>query len=166
MFRAPTPTTDPPSDLAAQPHDTCLKCGRPTPLGVSLCDEDNPGRIKSPSSTQVHGTIVLGVLAGFLLLLLLLRFGAAGIGPFPASVTGYATRPDGGLDVVLAVTNNGSRAAGTSCRIAVTGAVDSSDYVFFTDPIQPGETRTFTRSIPAPPAAAPLRPSQVIARCN
>ena len=26
-----------------QPHDVCLKCGRPTPLGVSLCENRQPG---------------------------------------------------------------------------------------------------------------------------
>ena len=152
MFRGPTPVTDPPSDLtAASTHDTCVRCGRPTPLGVSLCEQDNPGRIKSPSSTQVHGTIVIGVLAGFLLLALLLRFGAAGVGPFSSTLAGVATRADGGLDVVVQVANGGTRASGASCRISAGGAPDFRDYVFFSEPIPAGETRTFTRSVPPHP---------------
>jgi len=99
------------------------------PLGVSLCERDNPGRIKSPSSTQVHGTIVVGVLIGFILLGLLFRFGSVGIGPFPATLAGAATRADGGLDVIVKVTNDGTRAAGASCRISARGAPDFRDYV-------------------------------------
>src|SRR3954465_1740953 len=113
MFRSPTPATDPylPVDLQGA-HATCLKCGRPTPVGVSLCEIDNPGRIKSPSTTQVHGTIVIGVIAGFVLLLLLLRVGASGVGPFPSTLAGYTTLANGGLNVAVTVTNSGSRAAG------------------------------------------------------
>ncbi len=167
MFKRPTPVTDPPAQLAlSDPHDTCIKCGRPTPLGVSLCDQDNPGHIKSPSSTQVHGTIVVGVLAGFVLLAVLLRLGSAGVGPFDSSLAGIATRADGGLDVVVQVTNTGSRASGASCRISAGGAPDFRDYVFFSDPIPAGETRSFTRTVPPIPGGAPLSTRQLAVRCN
>ncbi len=150
----------------SQPHDTCVRCGRPTPLGVSLCELDNPGRIKSPSATQVHGTIVVGVLAGFVVLLLLLRVAFAGLGPFSSSLAGVATRSDGGLDVVVTVTNDGSRAAGASCRVSPSGAPTDSDYVFFTDPLAPGETRQFTRTVPVPLGADPLSAATVLVRCT
>jgi hypothetical protein len=41
-----------------QPHDSCIRCGRPTPLGVALCERDNPAHIKA--HPQVHGTILFG----------------------------------------------------------------------------------------------------------
>lgn len=166
MFRRSTPLSVPslPVD-ATEPHDVCLKCGRPTPVGVSLCDDDNPGRIKSPSTTQVHGTIVIGVIGGFLLLLFLFRLGSNGVGPFPTTLVGYSTRADGGLDVALTVTNNGQRAAGASCRISANGAPDFRDYVFFTQPIQPGESRTFTQSVPVVPNA-PISPVKLIVACS
>jgi hypothetical protein len=167
MFRRSDPVTVPsvPLDLS-QPLDTCLKCGRPTPLGVSLCENDNPGRIKSPSTTQVHGTIVIGVIAGFVLLLTLLRFGANGVGPFPASLAGYTTRADGGYDVAVTVTNHGSRAAGASCRISASGAIDFRDYVFFTQLIEPGQTQIFTQALPANPNPAVLSPAGLLVTCN
>jgi hypothetical protein len=137
MFRRSEPVTVPPGNLdLTQPHDACLKCGRPTPLGVSLCDNDNPANIKSPSTTQVHATILVGVIVGIGLLLLLFRFGSAGIGPFPSSLSATSTRADGGIDVAVTVTNK--------------GAQDFRDYVFFTQPIQPGETKTFTQTMPPP----------------
>src|SRR5687768_8333029 len=85
MFsRSPsTPATEPAVPMAG-PHDTCIRCGRDTPLGVALCEQDNPAHIKGPSATQVHGTIVLGLIGGFVLLALLLRFATVGVGPFGA----------------------------------------------------------------------------------
>jgi hypothetical protein len=167
MFRRSTPVTVPalPVDTT-DPHDICLKCGRATPVGVSLCEFDNPGRIKSPSTTQVHGTIVIGVIVGFVSLLLLLRFGSAGIGPFNSTLLGYTTRADGGLEVALSVSNGGTKPAGASCRISAKGALDPRDYFFFTDPIQPGETRRFTQVVPPPPDTAVVSPANVVVNCS
>jgi hypothetical protein len=146
--------------------DTCLRCGRPTPPGVSLCEQDNPARIKSPSSTQVHGTIVLGVLAGFLLLAVMLRLGSAGIGPYPASVIGAATRADGGLDLVIQVTNEGTRPAGASCRVALGGSPDYRDLVFFTEPIPVGGSRSISQTVAPRTDGTALQPGSVAVRCN
>src|SRR3954465_2366193 len=152
MFRRSDPVTVPPMPVSSEaPHDVCLKCGRDTPVGVSLCEQDNPGQIKSPSTTQVHGTIVIGVIAGFVLLLALFRFGGTGVGPFPSTLAGYTTRGDGGVDVAVTVTNDGTRAAGASCRISASGAPDFRDYIFFTQLLQPGQTQTFTQSVPPNP---------------
>ena len=173
MFRRspPTPATEPDTTTTAavrldQPHDTCFRCGRPTPPGVSLCERDNPARIKSPSSTQVHGTVLVGVLGGFIALAIVLRLVSAGVGPFTSVVSGVATRADGGLDVVVSVANGGTRQSGASCRISPGGAPDYRDYVFFTEPIPAGETRQFTRSLAPAAGGAPLSASAVVIRCN
>lgn len=147
-------------------HDSCVRCGRPTPLGVSLCEQDNPARIKSPSSTQVHGTIVIGVIAGFLLLAVLLRLATLGVGPFESNLSGVATRPDGGVDVVIAVVNGGSRTAGASCRVSAAGAPDFREYVFFTEPIPAGESRQFTHTIAPAPGGPALTTRGLAVRCN
>ena len=167
MFRRSTPATVPalPVDTEEQ-HDVCLKCGKPTPLGVSLCENDNPGRIKSPSTTQVHGTIVVGVLVGFGLLLLLFRFGSAGVGPFHSSIVGYSTRSDGSLDVAVMVQNAGTKAVGASCRISDNNAQDYTGYAFFTTPIAAGASQTFTQTIPQPTGQDPLSPADLIVSCT
>jgi hypothetical protein len=150
-----------------QPHDSCIRCGRPTPLGVALCERDNPARIKGPSPTQVHGTILFGVLGGFALLLVLLRLASSGVGPFPSALNAVATRADGGLDVVVAVTNNGTRPAGASCRVVATGMPEFRDYVFFTDQIPAGTTTSFTATVPPLPSGAALPATLSLAvRCN
>jgi hypothetical protein len=141
-----------PSTIAAdQPHDSCFRCGRPTPLGVALCEQDNPGRIKGPSATQVHGTIVAGIVGGFVLFALLARLASSG-GPFPASVVGSASQADGTTAVVISVTNGGAADGSASCRISQSGLVGSGDDVFFTDRLAPGETRQFERLL-RPPAS-------------
>jgi hypothetical protein len=168
MFsRSPsTPATEAAVPMAG-PNDTCIRCGRPTPLGVALCEQDNPAHIKGPSATQVHGTIVLGLIGGFVLLALLLRFATVGVGPFGAAVTGIATRPDGGLEVVVRVTNDGSRESAASCRVSSTGAPNPTDLVFFTQLIPAGESRDITSLVPPPAAGGPaLPPSGVTVRCN
>jgi predicted nucleic acid-binding Zn ribbon protein len=170
MFRRHQPATaDGPAANAVdvtQPHDTCVRCGAPTPLGVSLCERDNPGRIKSPSATQVHGTIVVGVLIGFVLLIFVMRYVFAGLGPFASTLDGVATRSDGGLDVVVSVTNNGSRTAGASCRVSPNGAPADTDYVFFTSPLAPGETRQFSQTVTLPVGQQPFQSSNVLVRCT
>lgn len=172
MFRRSSPiaATEPDTSGTSvrldQPHDTCFKCGRPTPLGVSLCDRDNPGHIKAPSSTQVHGTILIGVIGGFVALAVVWRLVSAGLGPFPATVAGVATLADGGLDVSIVVRNDGTRTAGASCSISPGGAPTYTDFVFFTDPIPPTESRQFTRAL-APPADGSVLPSgNVAVRCT
>ena len=171
MFRRATDVSVAHSDSSSavrldQPHDTCFRCGRPTPPGVSLCERDNPGRIKAPSATQVHGTILMGVLGGFIALAMVFGATSAGVGPFRATVSGVATRPDGGLDVVLLVTNDGTRASGASCRISPDGAPDYRDYVFFTEPIPAAGTRQFARTLEPPADGDALKTTNVVARCT
>lgn len=154
------------SVLASQPHDRCVRCGRPTPLGVALCEQDNPARIKGPSATQVHGTIVGGIIAGFVLFALLGRLATAG-GPFEATVVGTASQADGRTAVVISVVNQGSGESAASCRISQGGLVGSGDDVFFTEPIPAGGTLRFERMLPAvavPTAAG--RPPVIAVRCN
>jgi hypothetical protein len=167
MFRRSTPATVPQVAIGAdEQHDVCLKCGRPTPLGVSLCENDNPGRIKSPSTTQVHATILIGVLIGFVGLLAIFRLGATGVGPFHSSLLGYSTLADGGIQVAFTVTNGGTRQAGASCRISSNGAPDFRDYFFFTEPLAPGETRTITQEVPPAPDTPVLAPVNLTVNCG
>ena len=169
MFRRSTPALATPGTTrpitADQPHDTCFRCGRPTPLGVPLCEHDNPARIKGPSTTQVHGMILGGVIAGFVIVALLAGLAGAGVGPFPAAITGQATQTSGGIEVVVSVTNTGTRAAGASCRVSRGGVPGAGDTVFFTEPIPAGETRTYTQLLPAP-ATGPTTPTGIAVRCN
>lgn len=135
---------------AGQPHDRCLRCGRATPLGVSLCDADNPGHIGAPSTTQVHGTILLGVIIGFVLIAFGGRLLVTQKGPFDATISGRAGA-DGAVDVVLQVTNRGPSTAAAACRVGRGGPVaQTDDFVFLTQPLAPSVVTAVQRTLPAP----------------
>ena len=146
------------------PHDTCFRCGKATPQGVPLCEHDNPGRIKGPSTTQVHGTIVIGLIVGFILFGIGATMIRAG-GPFEAAVVDAAVQADGRTQVVISVTNQGDAPSRASCRVSQGGLVGSGDDVFFSEPIEAGETRQFTRLLRAPNAPSG-RPLQVAVLCS
>lgn len=135
---------------AGRPHDRCFRCGRATPLGVSLCDADNPAHIGAPSTTQVHGTIIAGILIGFVIFALAAKLAITSGGPFVASLTGRIARTDGAVDVVLQVTNQGSRLSAATCRIGKTSAATPEDVIFLTEPIQGGATASLTHTLPTP----------------
>jgi hypothetical protein len=160
-------TTTTADALLAGPHDTCVRCGRPTPVGVALCEEDNPGRIGGPSATQMHGTIFIGVVVGFVLLAAVARYSVAGIGPFEARLESAVQGSGGAIEVVLAVTNSGTREAISTCRLTRDGLPRDDDPVFRTDTIPPGQTRSYMRTIEQPePPALPFAVGRVVALCR
>ncbi len=138
-----------------EPEDRCLRCGRPTPAGTSLCEADNPGAIKSPSATQVHGTILVGVVAGFLIFGLLARFAVSGAGPFEADIQGRAPRADGAAEVVVRVLNAGTAPAAATCRVTRDGVPRQEDLTFRTERLAAGATVQVTRTLPVPQAGDP-----------
>jgi hypothetical protein len=155
-----------PVDLS-QPHDTCNRCGRPTPLGVSLCDDDNPAGLRPPSATQVHGTILGGVVIGFVLLAVVAHAVLSGLGPFPTRIQSATATSDGGVDVVFSVDNGGSKASAATCRITRGGVGIVSDPVFLTASIEPGQTLSVTRTLAPPPPGDPAWvPERLVVRCS
>lgn len=144
---------------------TCYRCGRETPPGVSLCDADNPGHARTPSATQVHATILVGVVAGFVLLLLLLRFAVDTSGPFGTHIAGHIALADGGVQVAVSVTNTGADEGIASCRITRDGTPRPDDLAFRTERLAPGATVTVTRTVPAPRAPSVLVPERMTVIC-
>jgi hypothetical protein len=138
-----------------QPESHCVRCGRVTPPGVSLCDVDNPGRIGAPSATQVHGTILAGVIAGAIGFLLLARFAVGAGGPFTATITGRASLDGAGAEVAITVVNTGESAGAATCRITRDGVPRPGDLAFRTDRILPGGSAVITRRLPAPTDGQP-----------
>jgi hypothetical protein len=105
----------PPPEPVIATHG-CVRCGAPVPIDVALCERCNPLGLAQPSASQVHGTAVAGVILAVVLLAVLARVSVAGVGPFAARFVGAA--PDeAGLTVSVAVTNGGTKAGATSCRV-------------------------------------------------
>jgi hypothetical protein len=156
-FLAPSPT--------GHPVSHCYRCGKETPPGVSLCDADNPGKVKPPSATQLHATILGGVVLGIALLLVLLRFAVDESGPFGTSVAGHVALADGGVQVAVSVTNAGDREGIATCRITRDGTPRPDDLAFRTERLAPGATVTVTRTVPAPAGSAALVPERMTVIC-
>jgi hypothetical protein len=125
----------------------CVRCGRPVPIDVGLCERCNPLGLRDVSASQVHGIAFVGVFTAIILLALVAHLAVSGVGPFDGAVTNAV--PDGsGLSVTLSVINNGSNSGQTTCR--VTDPTDRSGNIgaFVLSPrIQPGETVTFSQRV-------------------
>lgn len=177
MFRRPRrrsaplapdpPAASRPSLAEAEQHDTCARCGRPTPVGVSLCEHDNPAGIGAPSATQAHGTILVAVIVGFAAFLLLGRVALGGVGPFPAEITARAAQSSGGVELAVRVTNEGQRATRATCRVTRGGIAGPDDVTFQTEPIPVGATVDFVRQLRPPSAGLEPYPIDRLAiRCT
>jgi hypothetical protein len=159
MTNDPSPVADAPRGFLSpsptgHPGSHCIRCGRPTPAGVALCDDDNPGGIKGPSATQVHGTILAGVVLGGLVFLALARLAIGVGGPYVTDISGRASLAGGGVELVFAVTNSGHDRGIANCRVTRDGSPRPDDYQFRTEFIDPGATIQLTKQLPAPSGGA------------
>jgi hypothetical protein len=159
-----TPTispTAPPSrnPIAQVKTHGCARCGAPVALDVGLCERCNPLGLRDSASSQVHGTVFLGVVVAIVGLALAARFAVAGVGPFQAVVSGM-NEDAGALVVQVRLTNNGSAAGTTSCRISDPALQGAGKPVFFVSPrIAPKETVTLEQRLDG--MTGPARPLDV-----
>lgn len=140
------PATDP-----AQPEPThgCVRCGRPVPIDVALCEECNPLGLKQPAASQVHAIAAGGVVFFVLVLALLAAAGLRGVGPFDGSIVGFVPH-DGGVEVTLSVSNEGTKAAATTCRVVEGGRPAGGAGQLVQTPIVPaGGSLVFTARVTA-----------------
>jgi hypothetical protein len=154
-------TSDPATISPPRTH-ACVRCGAPTTLDRGLCEECNPLGLKDVASSQVHGTVFVGVLAAIVLLAVFARFAVSGVGPFQSSIA--AVLPAGtGLEVTLTVTNTGSAAGQTTCRITDPSQRGAGSAALLLSPrIEPGESVTFGRRLTEFGAT----PIQLLAECS
>lgn len=129
---------------SAEPTHGCVRCGAPIPLSDGMCEQCNPLGLKGPSASQAHATVFAGIGIAVIGMAIVAHFLVSGVGPFNGSVSEVATDP-GGLRVTISVTNTGSQAGSTTCRIddpSLPGI--GPDAVFVQSPIvQPGATVQF-----------------------
>ena len=152
-------TSDSPGFLApppgSEPSDTCYRCGKPTPAGVAVCSDCNPGKVKGPSTTQLHATILGGVAIGVIGLFILWRFMTDPGGPYTATITDRAIAGDGAPSITVVVANTGERGGRVTCRVTRDGAPRPDDPTYRTERIEPGASYDFSRQVPAPPVTSP-----------
>ncbi len=141
-----------------RPLRHCIKCGRQIGPDETICEVCNRAGMATPSATQYHGTIVVAIVAGVIIMAIAASLSLRGIGPFQGEALGWAGDPPDAVLVELRVTNEGSRAGRAKCQLT---ARDGSNLVLrirssVSPPVQPGSTVTYTERIPGlpqPPAS-------------
>jgi ribosomal protein L40E len=137
-------TFPPPTDAAPELTHGCVRCGARIPLDESMCERCNPLGLRAPAASQAHGTVFVGIVAAVVIMAVVARLSIAGVGPFRSHVTGVAPDP-AGLKVTVSVTNAGSAAGSTTCRIddPSLGGI-GPEAVFVESPrVEPGSTAVF-----------------------
>jgi hypothetical protein len=131
-----------------EPTHPCIRCGREgVPGDAGLCEYCNPLELSQPSATQMHGIAAVGILVFIGILAVAGRAVIAGTGPFNARVVATQTMA-GGLQVTLAVSNEGDKAAATTCRVSETPPrIGAPTEVVQTPLIQPGRTVQFNAQV-------------------
>ena len=146
-----------------RPPRNCYKCGRQIGPDETICDVCNRAGMATPSATQYHGTIVVAIVAGVVIMAIAASLSLRGIGPFQGQALHWQSDPPDGVVVEVQVTNEGTRAGRAKCQLT---ARDSAGNELRTrSSISPqvpaGGTITFTDRIPGLPAA----PDSVGASC-
>ena len=95
----------------------CYKCGRPIGPDETICAVCNRAGMATPSATQYHGTIVVAIVAGVVLLAVWASLAMSGIGPYEATVLRVTTDPPDGAIVSVQVSNLGTRAGRAKCAL-------------------------------------------------
>ncbi|HET9435354.1 MAG TPA: hypothetical protein VFO50_00720 [Candidatus Limnocylindrales bacterium] len=138
-----------PATLPATPEPThaCVRCGRPVAIDVALCETCNPLGLRQPAATQVHAIAAGGIVLFVAILAVLARVGLADVGPFEGNVANVEAR-DGALVVTIAITNEGTKGAATTCRVVEERRpVGGPGQVVQTPTIPGGETVTFSATV-------------------
>lgn len=133
----------------AEPTHGCARCGAPVPPGVGLCETCNPLGLRDVAASQVHGTVIIAVLVGFILLAVLARLAITGGGPYPATVDDVVSA-ETGLAVTLIVTNEGDGEGQTTCRLQDPSQLAGGPDAFVLSPRIPARsTATFSSVVTA-----------------
>ena len=128
-----------------EPTHRCIRCGREgVPADAGLCELCNPLELSQPSATQMHGIAAVGIIAFIVVLAVAGRAALSGTGPFTGhlrSVTPVAE----GFSVTITVTNQGEKAASTTCAVTETPPRPGNPRQIVQTPlVQPGETVEFS----------------------
>lgn len=112
-------------------------------------------RPAAPSPTQSHGTVMVALLSGFVVLAVLLWLSIRDVGPFTASIASQRAVPGDKAAVTVTITNEGKKAGHGKCRIGrVAESGDrETDFQFISDRVAPHQTITQTVEVPLRPGS-------------
>jgi ribosomal protein L40E len=145
---APAPAGEPRGEAPGLTHG-CVRCGARIPLAASMCEACNPLGLRAPAASQAHGTVFVGIVIGVVIMMVVARALIADTGPFTSTVASISADP-AGLLVTVSLTNGGTTAGTTTCRIddPARGGI-SPDALFVESPrVEGGQTMSFEVLVP------------------
>ena len=148
----------------SRPLRNCYKCGRQIGPDETICDVCNRAGMATPSATQYHGTIVVAIVAGVVIMAIAASLAVRGIGPFHGEALRWGSDPPDGVLVQLQVSNGGTSPGRARCRLT---ARDAQERVLRTrtslsPQVPAGGEITYQERIPGLPRA----PTSVAVSCG
>ena len=133
-----------------RPLRNCIKCGRQIGPDESICEVCNRAGMATPSASQYHGTIVVAIVAGVIIMAIAASLSLRGIGPFRGEAVRWDGDPPDGVVVELRVTNEGTRAGRAKCQLTARDGLNLVLRIRSTvsPPVDAGSTVTYTERIP------------------
>lgn len=138
-----------------RPLRSCIKCGRQIGPDETICEVCNRAGMATPSATQYHGTIVVAIVAGVIIMAIAASLSLRGIGPFRGEAVRWGSDPPDAVVVELRVTNEGTRAGRAKCQLTARDGLNLVLRIRSTvsPPVEAGSTVTYTERIPGLPEA-------------
>lgn len=140
--------------MSASPPDgragrRCYKCGREIGPDETICEVCNRAGMATPSASQYHGTMVVGIIAGVVLLAIAASLAMRGVGPYEARTVAFRPDVQGVVVATVAVSNEGSRAGRARCRLAARDVAGNELGVVtsVTPEVEGGSTVTYDQPI-------------------
>ena len=143
------------TELDRRPPRSCYKCGRQIGPDETICEVCNRAGMATPSATQYHGTIVVAIVAGVVIMALAAGLAVRGIGPFQGEALRWSPDPPDGLVVQVQVANQGTRSGRAKCELS---ALDASGRILrevssLSPAVSGGASVTFEERMPGVPEA-------------
>lgn len=105
-----------------RPLRSCYKCGRQIGPDETICAVCNRAGMATPSATQYHGTIVVAIVAGVVIMAIAASLALRGIGPFQGEAVRWGSDPPDGILVQVQVSNEGSKPGRARCLLTARDA--------------------------------------------
>ena len=142
------------TEVDRRPPRNCYKCGRQIGPDETICDVCNRAGMATPSATQYHGTIVVAIVAGVVIMAVAASLALRGIGPFQGEALGWSRDPPDGIMVEVRVANQGTRTGRAKCQLS---ALDASGRVLrevssISPSVAGGGSVTFDERMPGVPS--------------
>jgi predicted nucleic acid-binding Zn ribbon protein len=147
-----------------RPGRHCIKCGREVGPDETICAICNRAGMATPSATQYHGTIVVAIVTGVVIMAIAASLSLRGIGPFRAEMVGTRASPPDGVLVTVRLSNAGTKSGRANCLLV---ALDSAggrlaSHSVVSPQVGAGTAITFVERVPGLPAP----PAQVTVSCS